>query len=49
MPSPSINILDHRTDENQASLVKAFDSAKGLDKGRATFAKELGIHSVSEL
>ncbi|KAF8606569.1 ribonuclease H2 subunit A [Ceratobasidium sp. AG-I] len=37
------------TDENQASLVKAFGSAKGLDKGRPAFAKELGIHSVSEL
>ncbi|KAL5634801.1 hypothetical protein ACGC1H_002737 [Rhizoctonia solani] len=37
------------TDENQASLVKAFGSAMGLDKGRPTFARDLAIHSVSTL
>ncbi|CAE6461286.1 unnamed protein product [Rhizoctonia solani] len=37
------------TDENQASLVKAFGSAMGLDKGRPTFARDLAIHSVSSL
>ncbi|CAE6536301.1 unnamed protein product [Rhizoctonia solani] len=37
------------TDENQASLVKAFGSAMGLDKGRPSFARDLAIHSVSSL
>jgi len=37
------------TDETQASLIKAFESGKGLDKDRCGFAKELGIQSVSDL
>ncbi|QRV75207.1 ribonuclease H2 subunit A [Ceratobasidium sp. AG-Ba] len=36
-------------DENQASLVKAFGTATGLDKGRPAFAKDLAIRSMSEL
>ncbi|KAH8118070.1 ribonuclease H-like domain-containing protein [Phellopilus nigrolimitatus] len=37
------------TDEGQASLVKAFESSKGRDKGRCTLAKELSIKSVGSL
>ncbi|KAF8575972.1 ribonuclease HII [Ramaria rubella] len=37
------------TDETQTSLVKAFESGSGADKGRCALAKELGIHSVSDI
>jgi len=37
------------TDETQVSLIKAFESGSGGDKGRCAFAKELGIHSVGDL
>ena len=42
-------ILLFRTDEGQASLVKAFESAKGRDKGRCILAKELSLKSVGDL
>jgi hypothetical protein len=42
------NTLLLRTDENQASIVKAFSTAKGLDKGRPQFAKDLAVHSMSD-
>ncbi|TDL16573.1 ribonuclease HII [Rickenella mellea] len=37
------------TDEGQATLVKAFESAKGRDKGRCILAKELSLKSVGFL
>lgn len=37
------------TDDGQASLVKAFETAKGRDKGRCVLTRELGIKSVGYL
>ncbi|EJD06696.1 uncharacterized protein FOMMEDRAFT_165421 [Fomitiporia mediterranea MF3/22] len=37
------------TDEGQASLVKAFETAKGREKGRCVLARELSIQSVGDL
>jgi ribonuclease H2 subunit A len=39
----------NRTDETQTSLIKAFESGSGADKGRCALARELGIHSVGNL
>lgn len=39
----------HRTDDGQASLVKAFEGAQGLDKGRCSVTKDLHIRSVDRL
>ncbi|OCB84711.1 hypothetical protein A7U60_g8233 [Sanghuangporus baumii] len=36
-------------DEGQGSLVKAFESPKGRDKGRCVLARELSIKSVEDL
>ncbi|KIK63087.1 hypothetical protein GYMLUDRAFT_41399 [Collybiopsis luxurians FD-317 M1] len=36
-------------DEGQASLIKAFESAQGLDKDRCGLARELGIRSIAAL
>ncbi|KAF5377359.1 hypothetical protein D9757_007988 [Collybiopsis confluens] len=36
-------------DDGQASLIKAFESAQGLDKGRCGLARELGIRSIAAL
>jgi len=41
--------LRSRTDEGQASLVKAFESAKGLDKDRCAVTKDLHIKSLGAL
>ncbi|KAF9532626.1 ribonuclease H2 subunit A [Crepidotus variabilis] len=38
-----------RTDEGQASLIKAFESGKGLDKDRCALARDLHIRSVDTL
>lgn len=50
---PGINevelIFFSRTDEGQASLVKAFESSKGRDKGRNVLARELSLKSVGDL
>ncbi|KAF9449539.1 ribonuclease H2 subunit A [Macrolepiota fuliginosa MF-IS2] len=37
------------TDEGQASLIKAFENAKGLDKDRCTVTKDLQISSINTL
>ncbi|KAE9400242.1 ribonuclease HII, partial [Gymnopus androsaceus JB14] len=36
-------------DEGQASLIKAFESAQGLDKDRCGLTRELGIRSIAAL
>ncbi|KAJ3815543.1 ribonuclease H2 subunit A [Lentinula lateritia] len=36
-------------DEGQESLIKAFESAKGLDKDRCGLTRELGIRSIATL
>jgi len=36
-------------DEGQASLVQAFESAKGREKDRCSVAKDLGLRSVAML
>ncbi|KAJ3793888.1 ribonuclease H2 subunit A [Lentinula aff. detonsa] len=36
-------------DEGQASLIKAFESAQGLDKGRCGLTRELGIRTIAAL
>jgi len=36
-------------DEGQASLVQAFESAKGREKDRCLVAKDLGLKSVAML
>ncbi|KAJ3710304.1 ribonuclease H2 subunit A [Lentinula raphanica] len=36
-------------DEGQVSLIKAFESAQGLDKDRCGLAKELGIRSIAAI
>ena len=36
-----------RTDEGQTSLIKAFETGKGLDKGRNAVTKDLHIKSVN--
>jgi len=41
--------LEIRTDEGQASLIKAFESGTGLDKGRCAVTRDLQIHSVDTL
>lgn len=46
---PVLILLCYRVDEGQASLVKAFESSKGKDKGRCILAKELSIKSISTL
>ena len=38
-----------RTDEGQTSLIKAFETGKGLDKGRNAVTKDLHIKSVNIL
>ena len=38
-----------RTDEGQTSLIKAFESGKGLDKDRNAVTKDLHIKSVNNL
>ena len=38
-----------RTDEGQASLIKAFETGKGLDKDRSAVTKDLNIKSVNIL
>lgn len=38
-----------RVDDGQASLVKAFESGTGLDKGRSLVAKDLCLKSVATL
>jgi len=38
-----------RTDEGQASLIKAFETGKGLDKDRCTVTKDLHIRSLDTL
>ena len=37
------------TDEGQANLVKAFESASGKDKGRCLLARDLSLKSVDDL
>ena len=39
-------IYDRRTDEGQASLVKAFESGRGRDKDLCPVAKDLNIKSL---
>ena len=39
----------HRIDDGQESLMQAFESAKGRDKGRCTVTKDLSIKSVGFL
>lgn len=41
------NCFAPRTDEGQASLIKAFEGAKGLDKDRCAVTKDLHIKSVN--
>jgi len=38
-----------RTDEGQTSLIKAFETSKGLDKDRCLVAKDLQLSSVNTL
>jgi hypothetical protein len=38
-----------RTDEGQTSLIKAFETGKGLDKDRDAVTKDLHIKSVNIL
>ena len=38
-----------RTDEGQTSLIKAFETGKGLDKDRNAVTKDLHIKSVNIL
>ena len=38
-----------RTDEGQASLIKAFETGRGLDKDRSAVTKDLHIKSVNVL
>ena len=38
-----------RTDEGQTSLIKAFETGKGLDKDRSAVTKDLHIKSVNVL
>jgi ribonuclease H2 subunit A len=42
-------LMVFRTDEGQASLIKAFETSKGLDKDRCLVAKDLQLSSVSTL
>lgn len=39
----------YRIDEGQESLIKAFESAQGLDKDRCGLTRELGIRSIATL
>ena len=49
-PFPSSIFISYcRIDEGQASLVKAFETGKGLDKDRSAITKELHIKSVNTL
>jgi hypothetical protein len=43
------NVHNHRTDEGQASLMKAFESASGRDRDRCAVAKDLNIKSMASL
>jgi len=43
------NSFLHRTDDGQASLIKAFESGKGLDKDRCAVTKDLHLRSVDKL
>jgi len=36
-------------DDGQASLIKAFETAQGLDKDRCGLTRELGIRSIAAL
>ena len=38
-----------RTDEGQTSLIKAFETGRGLDKDRSAVTKDLHIKSVNVL
>jgi hypothetical protein len=42
-------IAYRRTDEGQASLIKAFETGKGLEKDRSAVTKDLNIKSVNIL
>ena len=44
---PNSLIAYCRTDEGQTSLIKAFETGKGLDKGRSAVTKDLHIKSVN--
>lgn len=42
-------IFSTRTDEGQASLIKAFEGGKGLDKDRSVVTKDLHLRSINIL
>ena len=46
---PDSLIVYCRTDEGQTSLIKAFETGKGLDKDRSAVNKDLHIKSVDIL
>ena len=48
-PKSSDHVYARRTDDGQASLVKAFESATGREKDRCMVAKDLNLKSVGML